>query len=201
MSAVVDLGREDKRLLLRLARASLHEAAAGRPAPRAQTLHDDGFAAPLLQPRGVFVSLHTRSSHRLRGCIGCLEPRHPLVEAVIENAHASATRDPRFDPVRPDEVEQLEIEISVLGPMLDVNDAREIQVGRDGVGVSQNGRRGVLLPQVPVQLGWDRDTLLENVCLKAELPADAWRRGAAIQRFEAAVFSESLTPSSTDAES
>ncbi len=166
-----------------------HREPRGLPAP----------AGPLGSPAPVFVTLRVRGE--LRGCIGCLEPRHPLVEAVIENAHASATRDPRFDPVRPDEVEQLEIEISVLGPMLDVNDAREIQVGRDGVGVSQNGRRGVLLPQVPVQLGWDRDTLLENVCLKAELPADAWRRGAAIQRFEAAVFSESLTPSSTDAES
>ena len=188
MSALPQLATRDKRVLLRWARTALQCAAAGKPA--ATPARHDTLADALLEPQAVFVSLHTVRSHRLRGCIGCLEARHPLVEAVVENAYAAATRDPRFDAVRPDEVEHLEIEISVLGSMVEVRDVLEIQVGRGGIGVSRDGRRGILLPQVPVQLGWDRDTFLDNVCRKAELPADAWRHGATIQRFVAVVFSE-----------
>ena len=189
MSPLDSLSAADRHTLLRLARASVGAAAGGEPIP--VPAHQKGVLSPrLLRPGAVFVSLHTRG-HRLRGCIGCLEARHPLADAVIENAYAAATRDPRFDPIRADDVNGLDIEISVLGPLLDVERVTDIEVGRDGVAVDLDGRRGILLPQVPVQLGWDREEFLDNVCRKAELPHDAWRRGASIRRFEAEVFSES----------
>lgn len=192
------LSTADKRLLLRLARTAVEHAAAGAPVRRDQ-VHPDPFPTALLEPRGVFVSLHRTRGQRLRGCIGCLEARKPLVDAVLENATAAATRDPRFDPVRTDEVDGLDIEISVLGPLQEC-DASEIRIGRDGVGVRRDGRRGVLLPQVPLQLGWDRDEFLDNVCRKADLPPDAWRKGASIQRFEAEVFSEGSLPTLADSD-
>lgn len=197
MNSLARLPMRDKRMLLSMARASVQDAAAGRPAHRG-ALRETPLPPALLEPRAVFVSLHSVRGHRLRGCIGCTDARAPLADAVIENAHAAATRDPRFDPVGVDEVGALEIEISVLGPLEDVQDAAQITVGRHGVGVAHDGRRGILLPQVPVQLGWDRDEFLDNVCRKAELPTDAWRRGAAIQRFEAEVFSESDLASDGD---
>ena len=84
----------------------------------------------------------------------------------------------------------LDVEISVLGPLVDVEQVTEIDVGRDGIAVDLDGVRGLLLPQVPVQFGWSREEFLDNVCRKADLPRDAWRRGASIQRFTAEVFSE-----------
>jgi len=141
-------------------------------------------------PSGVFVSLHRRRDGRLRGCIGTLLPRRQLLDAVIDNARAAAERDPRFPPLRADELPTIEIEVSVLGPLLDVEDPQEIVIGRDGVVVTQGLQRGVLLPQVAVDQKWDREQFLDNVCRKADLPADAWRHGARLERFEAIVFSE-----------
>jgi AmmeMemoRadiSam system protein A len=198
LNPLVGLAMREKRALLRMARASVQCAVAGTP-PRGGVEREASLPRALLEPRGVFVSLHTVLGHRLRGCIGCIDARVPLADAVIENAHAAATRDPRFEPVRADEVEDLDIEISVLGPLEDVQDAGEVKVGRHGVGIARDGRRGILLPQVPVQLGWDRDEFLDNACRKADLPPDAWRRGASIQRFEAEVFSEAgLAPTNDD---
>jgi len=183
------LSNADKHTLLHLARASVAAAAGGQPTPE-RPREPQVLSPRLLVPGAVFVSLHTRRQ-RLRGCIGCLEARNPLADAVIENAYAAATRDPRFDPIRPEDVHDLDIEISVLGPLVRVEQVTDIEVGRDGVAVDLDGCRGILLPQVPVQQGWDREEFLDNVCRKAELPADAWRRGASMQRFEADVFSES----------
>jgi AmmeMemoRadiSam system protein B/AmmeMemoRadiSam system protein A len=180
---------QDQRTLLRLARESVTHAAHGTSPP--SDLYTASELSPRLNaPRAAFVSLHTRRSGRLRGCIGWLEARKALVDAVVENARAAATRDPRFAAVAPEEVEDLDIEISVLGPLLDVEDVAEIEVGRDGLLIDMEARRGILLPQVPVQLHWGREEFLDNVCRKAGLPADAWKRGARIQRFEAVVFSE-----------
>ena len=137
------------------------------------------------------MTLHRREDGKLRGCIGWLEPHAALAEAVIENAAAAATRDPRFDPVSADEVEAIEIEISVLGPMTDVDDVQEIRMGRDGLLIEREGLRGILLPQVAVHMGWNRVQFLEGVCRKAGLAPDSWRRGAVIRRFEAEIFSES----------
>lgn len=145
----------------------------------------------LREPNGVFVSLHRRRDHRLRGCIGTLVPRQPLLEAVLANARAAAERDPRFQPVHAAELPGIEIEISVLGPLVEVGDPQEVEVGRDGLVVSEGLQRGVLLPQVAVDQHWDREQFLDNVCRKAGLPADAWRHRARLERFTATVFSES----------
>ena len=144
----------------------------------------------LQEPSGVFVSLHRRRDRRLRGCIGTLVARQPLLEAVVDNARAAAQRDPRFAPLHADELPGIEVEISVLGPLHDVNDPHEIEVGRDGLLVTDGLQRGVLLPQVAVEQRWDREQFLDNVCRKANLPADAWRHGAPLERFTATVFSE-----------
>jgi AmmeMemoRadiSam system protein B/AmmeMemoRadiSam system protein A len=144
----------------------------------------------LERPSGVFVSLHRRRDGRLRGCIGSLLPGRPLLEGVVENARAAAGRDPRFAPLREGELEAVEIEISVLGPLVPVGSHEEIVVGRDGLVLSDGTQRGVLLPQVASDHGWTREEFLANLCLKAGLPAEAYRAGVTLERFEAEVFSE-----------
>jgi MEMO1 family protein len=139
---------------------------------------------------GVFVSLHRRRDGRLRGCIGTLQARQSLLDAVVDSARAAAERDPRFPPLHAEELPGVEIEVSVLGPLLPVHDVDEIVIGQDGLVVTQGLNRGVLLPQVAVSQRWTRDEFLDNVCRKADLPADAWRQGARIERFAADVFSE-----------
>jgi AmmeMemoRadiSam system protein A len=182
------LSLADRRTLLRLARQSIEAAVRDGPEPQRPVVGEP--PAAFSAPAAVFVSLHRRRGGRLRGCVGWLEARRSLVEAVIENAEAAALRDPRFDPVEAEELPDLEIEISVLGPMIDVDDFEAIQVGRDGLLIDKEEKRGVLLPQVPVQLRWNREQFLENLCRKADLPAGAWRSGARIRRFAAEVFSE-----------
>jgi len=105
-------------------------------------------------------------------------------------AVAAATEDGRFEPVRPEELPGLTIEISALGPMRPIR-AEEVEVGRHGLLISRGRRRGVLLPQVPLEYGWDRQAFLEHTCWKAGLPADAWRDPSAeLLGFTATVFAE-----------
>ncbi len=178
------LSDEQKRRLIEVARQSLHAAVAGGPPPDLQT--DD---PELLQPRGAFVTL-TKAA-QLRGCIGYIEPRVPLIEAVAENAQSAALHDLRFTPVSPEELPAIELEISALTPLEPVADVQEIEVGRHGLVISQGPNRGLLLPQVPVEWGWDREEFLEHTCLKAGLPPEAWRQDETeLLRFEAEVFSE-----------
>jgi uncharacterized protein len=146
---------------------------------------------PLADPRdhsGAFVTLH--ADGELRGCIGHPGSDRPLDEVVGQCAVAAATEDPRFPPVTAAELPDVEIEISVLTRIRRVDDVREIEVGRDGLIVQDGHRRGLLLPQVASERGWDRDTFLSHTCLKAGLRPDAWRTGATISRFQAEVFSE-----------
>ena len=147
-------------------------------------------AAPILaERRGGFVTLKKRG--QLRGCIGYIEAVKPLVETVEEMADAAAFRDPRFRPVTAREVDDLEIEISVLSPIEKIDDPGAIEVGRDGIIVSADGHRGLLLPQVAVEWGWDRETFLDQTCVKAGLAPDRWRRpGVTIEVFSAEIFSE-----------
>jgi AmmeMemoRadiSam system protein A len=128
----------------------------------------------------------------LRGCIGYVVAASPLYLAVIETAAAAAFEDPRFMPVNEAEEPHLQIEISVLSLLAPIP-PEKVEVGRHGLMISYHGRRGLLLPQVPVEWGWDRERFLSETCRKAGLPADAWRRGAAIEAFTAEVFSE-LSP-------
>jgi AmmeMemoRadiSam system protein A len=135
-----------------------------------------------------FVTI-TVGNHRLRGCIGNLLPYLPLYKSVIQNAISACSRDPRFPPMRPEELKGMEVEISVLSPMEPVQDIDEIQIGKHGLYLIKGNHSGVLLPQVPVEFGWDRETFLKQLAVKAGLKPDDWR-GARLYRFTAEVFSE-----------
>ena len=128
----------------------------------------------------------------MRGCIGHIEAVRPLYATVRECARAAALDDPRFDPVTPAELSSLQLEISILSPLVDIA-PQEVEVGRHGLLISRGGRRGLLLPQVAVEWNWDREQFLEETCLKAGLPADAWQHGARIQAFTAQVLKEPST--------
>jgi uncharacterized protein len=174
---------------------SLERAALLRFARDTIAAHLTGSAppppVPLADPQahsGAFVTLH---AHRdLRGCIGYPGSEKRLDDVVGLCAIAAATEDPRFSALTASELPEVEIEISVLTPISAVRDVGEIEVGRDGLVVRDGFRRGLLLPQVATERGWDRDTFLSHTCLKAGLKPDAWRTGAAISRFQAEVFSE-----------
>ena len=190
--ALLDDG--ERQVLLRLARQAVTAAAAGGPLPLGD---HDGLTAALRAPGAAFVTLHLNG--RLRGCIGTVEPRDlSLADTVVMMARAAALEDPRFAPVQPDEVPALEIEISVLGPLVPVASPSEIQIGRDGLVVEEGHRRGLLLPQVPVEWGWDRETFLRQTCVKAGLPPDRWQHRARLFRFAAEVFGEAAPPGSED---
>lgn len=170
-----------KRRLLDVARAAARAQVLGHPLP----------VAPVdlvLAGAGVFVSLH--HGLRLRGCLGSLGDREPLAEAVARLAAAVCHQDPRFAPVHPDELPALAVEISVLSPRRLITDIAEIEVGRHGLIVEQGWRTGLLLPQVATEHGWDRERFLAHTCLKANLPRDAWRKGASVYRFEAEAFAD-----------
>jgi AmmeMemoRadiSam system protein A len=110
---------------------------------------------------------------------------------VVSSAVNAAFRDPRFYPLAKEELANVELEISVMGPIVPVRDTAEIEVGRDGLIITKGRNTGLLLPQVATDFGWDRDTFLSHTCTKAGLPADAWRSpDTKIERFSAEVFSE-----------
>ncbi len=138
---------------------------------------------------GVFVTLHKHG--QLRGCIGYIEGVKPLYREVMEMANSAAFKDPRFPSVQKNEVTDLEIEISVLSPLKQISDTGEIQVGKHGIIIQQEFYRGLLLPQVAVEWGWDRDEFLQQTCVKAGLPRDAWKDPhTKIFIFSAEIFSE-----------
>lgn len=146
----------------------------------------------LMAKRGVFVSLHKRGE--LRGCIGYMKADRPLYEAVIDAAISSAFGDPRFPPVEPDEVPHIDIEISVLTPPVPVASWEEIVIGRHGIVLKKGTCHALFLPQVAPERGWDLETTLDNLALKAGLPSGGWREGASFEVFEALVFGESESP-------
>jgi AmmeMemoRadiSam system protein A len=174
------VGVDDQQRLLRLAREALEARVQHRTPPPIES------GGALDWPRGAFVTIH--SGGDLRGCLGQIGPDAPLAETVAHLAAVVSDSDPRFDPVTPPELADIEIEISVLTPEREVAAAEEVEVGRHGVIIEHEGRRGLLLPQVATEQRWDRDTLLSHACLKARLPPDAWRHGARILVFEAQVF-------------
>lgn len=141
---------------------------------------------------GAFVTLRVKQT--LRGCIGYPEPDRHLIEVVSRCSISAATEDPRFPPLALDDLNLVGLEISVLGPVEQVADPATIDVGRHGLIVHRGYRRGLLLPQVAIEWEWDRDTFLSQTCIKAGLPADAWRKDARIFRFEAEVFGEEEFP-------
>lgn len=167
--------------LIRLAHESILSKVQGRE------LSLDAPSPHFAELRGAFTTLYLRGE--LRGCVGYVLPACSVYRAVAETARAAAFEDNRFSPVTAEEAPALEIELSILSPPQPIR-AEEIEVGRHGLLISLHGRRGLLLPQVPVEHGWDRTTFLEQTCKKAELPRDAWQKGAAIEAFTAEIFGE-----------
>jgi AmmeMemoRadiSam system protein A len=172
----------DCRRLLNLAHQAIEARVRHAGAPDV-----DASVAPDVK-RGAFVSIF--HDGELRGCLGRLNSQLPIARLVVQLAQAVADSDPRFDRVTPQELEGISFEISVLTREREIESVTEIELGRHGLIVEQGTNRGLLLPQVPTEHGWDRDTFLDHTCIKAGLAADAWRRGARIFVFEAQIFGE-----------
>jgi len=173
---------EEERHLLRIAREALEARVRRTAVPDI----DERVVSP--SRWGAFVTIACHGE--LRGCLGRVTSAVPLPVLVHHLAQAVADSDPRFDAVRPDELEDISVEVSVLSPEREITSVAEIQVGRHGLIVEQGSRRGLLLPQVPAEHGWDRDAFVTHACLKAGLAGDAWRRGVRMFVFEAHVFAE-----------
>lgn len=155
----------------------------------------DDFTSRFSFNSGVFVTLGKKGE--LRGCIGYPTPDRKLYQSLLEAALASATEDPRFLPVKYEELDKISFEVTVLTPpeAIKVNDPLEypsvIKVGRDGLVVKWEFGSGLLLPQVPVEYGWDEEEFLSHTCQKAGAPDDCWKqRSTMILRFEGIVFKE-----------
>jgi hypothetical protein len=177
------LNADAERQLLRFARRTLERILATDTAPLARDLPP---AARRLQ--GAFVTL--REHGELRGCIGYMGEDQPLGQVVGRMTLAAAFQDTRFQPVTAAELPRIEIEISALTPLTRVAGPDAVVIGRDGVRIHKDGRVGVFLPEVPVEQRWDRTALMENLCLKAGLPRDAWTRGAELYTFRSIHFGE-----------
>jgi hypothetical protein len=177
----------EKQELLKIARQSVEVAVREKkifpvPENEPQALRD---------ARGAFVTLKEHGD--LRGCIGYMSPVKPLAETVRDVAAFAALEDRRFRPVSESELPLLEYEISVLSPLHKVEDIKEIHVGQHGLLIRKGEYEGVLLPQVPTEQGWDRNTFLEQVCVKAGLPENAWKDDDTdLFLFTALVFGESI---------
>ncbi len=188
---------EQRRLLLGIARAAIVSGLAGKPLPdlvSASSLSASSSSswAGLMEPRGVFTTLYL--GDQLRGCVGYALPIRSLYLAVGETARAAAFEDSRFWPVTPEEACELRISLSVLSRLFPIAPV-QVEVGRHGLLISDGAQRGLLLPQVPVEHGWDRETFLDQTCRKAGLPLDTWRRsGIDIQAFTADVFGDEGVP-------
>jgi AmmeMemoRadiSam system protein A len=172
---------EERAQLIQLAHQAIESALAGRPLElKAPSEH-------LSQQRAAFTTLHLEGE--LRGCVGFVAPMYPLYRTIAETALAAAFEDNRFPPVNAEEAPRLKVEISVLSPLVPIH-PEEVVVGKHGLVVSHHGRRGLLLPQVPVEHGWNRDTFIAETCRKAGLPKDAVLHGATLEAFTAEVFGE-----------
>ena len=176
------ISEADEKPLLSIARQALEARVVGDRSP------DVVCIGPLALRCGAFVSIH--NGDELRGCLGRLSPSSPLGATLVYLGGALADSDPRFPPVSPDELPLLQMEISLLTPERAVSSLDELTVGQHGVSVEQGRSRGLLLPQVATEFGWDRETFLEHACLKAGLPREAWRNGARMLVFEARIFAE-----------
>ena len=177
---LAEFSLEERRILLGVAHQSIVSAFnAGTP--------EAAFSPHLSDPRGVFTTLYLDGD--LRGCVGYAMAIAPLCRAVFETARAAAFEDSRFLPVTEEEAPRLEVSLSVLSRLFPIQ-PEEVEVGRHGLVIGLGVRRGLLLPQVPVEYDWDRETFLEQTCRKAGLSIDAWRKGATLEAFTAEVFGD-----------
>lgn len=171
---------DERKLLLRLG----HDAIAAEFQPR--ELPSDPPSPHLAEMRGAFTTLYFRGE--LRGCVGYVLPVAPLYRTVMETARAAAFEDTRFWPVVESEIAEIEVSLSILSPLEPIR-AEDVEIGRHGLLVSLGGHRGLLLPQVPVEHGWDRIAFLEQTCRKAGLPMNAWQQ-AKLEAFTAEIFGD-----------
>ncbi|MDO9537059.1 MAG: TIGR00296 family protein [Thermoplasmata archaeon] len=181
---------EDGTLAVKLARASIDRSVKGIPMPEIKV------PEKFQNDSGAFVTLNTYPNLDLRGCIGFPEPYFPLKDALVKAAE-SATRDPRFPRLKASELDNIVVEVSLLSPpqRIKVKNPKEylniVKIGKHGLIVEQGGFKGLLLPQVPVEWGWDVEKYLGQTCMKAGLFADAWLDSRTrIYSFEGDVFSE-----------
>lgn len=193
--AETGLTAEERGALLSVARETIAAVSSKRPQPKTALLKKS--YPHLSSPRGVFVTLFKRTGlsapeerRELRGCIGHIWPVRSLVDAVCENAAGAAMRDYRFLPVTADELDSLEIEISVLTPLKRINSYDEIVIGRDGIVLYKNGSQAVFLPHVAEQFGWNLEQTLNQLSLKAGLGESAWKQGAKFDIFQTESFEE-----------
>jgi len=176
------MSSEEKQLLLEIAREAIVSHVAGGTIPQLDINNNN-----LQVKQGCFVCVKINGV--LRGCIGNFISDKPLYQLVQEMAVSAATKDPRFYPMKKDDLHGFDLEISVLSPLRKISSVEEIEVGVHGLYLEKNFSRGVLLPQVATEYGWDRDTFLSQTSLKAGLNGDGWREGAEIYVFSADVFS------------
>lgn len=177
------LNSTERAILLKIARAAIESSVLGRPIPQIEA-----ESPGLSQCSGAFVSIHMNG--RLRGCIGSFASPNPLYKTVFEMAVAAATQDPRFQPLKEDELGSTKLEISVLSPLREIKEISEIEIGRHGLFLVKGQKRGVLLPQVAIENDLDAKEFIEQTCLKAGLDPDEWRQGAQISIFEAEIIKE-----------
>ncbi len=184
-SRLPDLDDAMRRYLLDVARRSLETMV--RQRPYSPDPPEEG--SPLDRDDGVFVTLKRRE--QLRGCIGRIAAGgQALPESVASLARSAAREDPRFPPLRGEELDDLRIEVTILSPLEPIDGPEQVEIGRHGLVVERGGRRGLLLPQVATENGWDARRFVERTCWKAGLPEDAWRDGGRLYRFEAVFFAE-----------
>jgi len=176
---------QERVLLLQLAHEAIESALESSPTPLAEP------SKHLAENRGVFTTLYLEG--HLRGCVGYIFPVLPLYRAVFETARAAASEDSRFQPMTLAEAPRLQISLSVLSALSPIT-PEQIEIGRHGLVISFGVHRGLLLPQVPVEHGWDRLTFLQQTCRKAGLPLDAWQQGATLEAFTAEVFGDAGAP-------
>lgn len=181
----------DGRFAVKTARSFVEAAVSGKEA-------DPGEIPEIFKSKsGVFVTINTFPKHDLRGCIGYIEPLFPLIEALHKASRSAALDDPRFPPVRSEELENLVLEVSLLTPpeLISVKKPKhypkQVKIGRDGLIVERGYRKGLLLPQVPVEWKWKADEFLSHTCMKAGLLPDSWLEdGTKIYKFTAEIFRE-----------
>lgn len=177
----VEYSPEERAMLLRLA----HDSIASSLERRQISL--DPPSEHLAQPRGAFTTIYHDGD--LRGCVGYVNPVASVYRTVAETARAAAFEDTRFPPLRVEELPGLQVSISILSRLESI-EPEQVEIGRHGLVISLEGRRGLLLPQVPRERNWNRETFLSQTCRKAGLPEDAWRRGAQVEAFTAEVFAD-----------
>ncbi len=187
MVETINFTEDEHQQLLSIARESIKRAIEKKnpAAPPAQT------SEKFLEPRATFVTLKTKNG-ALRGCIGNIEPFEPLYASVAHNARNAALHDPRFPAVTcVDELDSIEIEISVLSPPEPIKSYSDFKVGKHGIILRKGSKGAVFLPQVPVEQEWDAETTLTHLSLKAGLSSEAWKdESCKFRVFEAVRFSE-----------